>query len=55
MEGLKEKIKESGFTKAHVAKILNINPATLSRIISDKQGFTSQDLKNRIRIFMESH
>jgi len=53
MKSIAEKIKEKGVTKIQVAKMVNINVATLSRIISGKQYFVSEDLNNRIHSYLD--
>jgi transcriptional regulator with XRE-family HTH domain len=52
MKSLREKIKESGYKKSFVAERLGINIATLSRILSGKQPYISEELQGKIdRLF----
>jgi len=53
MKSLREKIKESGYKKSFVAERLGINIATLSRILSGKQPYISEELQGKIDSFFE--
>lgn len=54
MKSIGQKIKDKGVTKAHVSKMVGIDSATLSRIISGKQQFVSDELVNRIHTYLDS-
>lgn len=54
MKSLRERIKDSGLTKKHIAAALGIAPATLSRIISGKQAFVSEALSKKIDDYLAS-
>jgi len=53
MKSLREKIKESGYKKSFVAERLGINIATLSRILSGKQPYISEELQGKIDSLFE--
>ena len=54
MKSIKQKIKDKGVTKAQVAKMLNIDAATLSRIIAGKQSHTSTELLEKIHKYLDA-
>lgn len=51
---LEKKIEKTGVTKKHISKMVGINNATLSRIISGKQSSVSNDLMKRINDYLDS-
>jgi DNA-binding LacI/PurR family transcriptional regulator len=53
MKSLDERIKDTGLKKSFIAERLGISPATLSRIISGKQGYVSDELKARIEALLD--
>lgn len=54
MQALEAKIKAKGITKGHLAKKAGIAPATLSRILSGKQGYVSESLISKINDYLDS-
>lgn len=54
METIEEKIKAKGVTKAHVAKMVGIDQATLSRIIAGTQKAVSEELLNKIHLYLDN-
>ena len=53
MKSISEKIKQKGVTKSHVSKMIGIDLATLSRIISGKQSYVSEDVTKRIHSYLD--
>lgn len=45
-------IKKSGFKKSHVAENVGISTSTLSRIISGKQSYVSDETLLKIKKFL---
>jgi len=54
MKTIAEKIKEKGITKTKVADMVEIDNATLSRIIKGKQKFTSTQLIEKIHLYLDN-
>jgi len=54
MKSIAQKIKDKGVTKSHVAKMVGIAPATLSRIISGEQSYVSQEVTNKLNTYLDS-
>lgn len=54
MKSIKQKISEKGVTKQQVAKMVGIDTATLSRIISGKQTYISEEIMERINTYLDS-
>lgn len=54
MKSIAEKIKEKGVTKAHLAKMVGIAPATLSRIISGDQKYVSEEIEKKINDYLDN-
>lgn len=54
MKSIQQKIKDKGVTKAQISKMVGIDISTLSRIISGKQPFVSEDILNRINTYIDS-
>lgn len=53
MKSIAQKIKDKGVTKAQVAKMVGIDPATLSRIISGDQKYTSEEVLAKINLYLD--
>jgi transcriptional regulator with XRE-family HTH domain len=53
MQAIKDKIKKKGVTKSHVAKMIGINNATLSRILKGKQEYVSQDIHDKLHRYLD--
>lgn len=49
-----EKIKEKGIKKGHVAKMVGINSATLSRILKGSQDYVSVDILAKIHSYLDA-
>lgn len=54
MKSIKQKIIDKGVTKKQVAKMVGIDIATLSRIISGKQAFTSESVLEKIHTYLDN-
>lgn len=54
MKRLLNKIEKKGITKKHLAMMVGVDTSTLSRILSGKQQFTSQQLIDRIDYYLDS-
>lgn len=53
MKSIAQKIKDKGVTKLQVAKMVGIDPATLSRIISGNQKYASDEVVARIHLYLD--
>jgi transcriptional regulator with XRE-family HTH domain len=53
-KAIQAKIDQKGITKTHLAKMLGIDPATISRILSGKQPHTSSDLLEKIAYYLDA-
>ena len=53
MKSIAQRIKDKGVTKFHVAAMVGIAPATLSRIISGEQTYVSEDVMKRINTYLD--
>ncbi len=53
MKSIAQKIKDKGVTKVQVAKMVGIDPATLSRIISGSQKYTSDEITAKIHLYLD--
>ena len=53
MKSLSVRIQEKGLKKSFIAKSVGIAPATLSRIISGKQAYVSEELMTKINSLLE--
>lgn len=53
MKSLEKRIKETGLKKSFIAEKLGISPSTLSRIISGKQEYVSDELKAKIDALLD--
>ncbi len=53
MKSLAIRIEETGLKKSFIAKNLGISPATLSRIISGKQAYVSDELMAKLNALLE--
>jgi len=54
MKSIKQKILDKGVTKQQIAKMVGINNATLSRIISKSQSYVSEDVINNIHAYLDA-
>ncbi|MBO0947310.1 helix-turn-helix domain-containing protein [Fibrella forsythiae] len=54
METIKEKIKRKGVTVEHVAKMLGVDRAYLSRIINGKYQPQTDDLEKRVHQYLNA-
>lgn len=54
MKSIEQKIKSKGVTKAHVAKMVGTDAATLSRIIKGKQEYVSSSLTAKIHFYLDN-
>lgn len=54
MKSINIKIKQKGIKRQMVAKMVGIDNATLSRIISKKQSYVSADLIIRINTYLDA-
>jgi DNA-binding Xre family transcriptional regulator len=48
-----KKIEKKGITKAHLAKMIGINAATLSRILSGKQAYVGGEIIEKIDYYLD--
>lgn len=53
MKSIQQKINEKGVTKKQVAKMVEINISTLSRIINKSQSYTSDGVVKRINAYLD--
>ena len=44
IEKLKKRIKDAGLKKGYIAKVLGIDPSTLSRKLAGKSDFTAREI-----------
>lgn len=53
MKSIEQKIKDKGVTKHQIAKMVGVDAATLSRIISGKQSYISDELLESIHKYLD--